>query len=557
MRRYMFVALLILVLISGIIACGSGQKDELIYCSKQQPDTLIPILDQNEEAKYLCELIFDGLVNKTVVKNGQERYEWALAEDNGFIEEDDEDRTRIIISLRKGVYWHDGREFTAEDVIYTLNAINETKIYSPLRSWLKTFIKSFEKVEGDSYKVRLVLVKEMSMSALKELFSPLKILPRWYMYEGEERKLPHNLYINKDDTNQKNSATGKIIDAFKCLPIGTGPYKIKIKKSEDVLLEANKEYYLRKPEITKIRMQVLGSMAKAVKLLDNNPYALLFDVEQEFSDRLSRLPLENQSYLPYSFYAVVFNTKRDPFRNSRFRKGVSAGTDKMGLLSSFSENSINVENGCVNHSIFPTRSMYVQSCPACFREANAFNTQNAQELLSQCSGSEREFRLLICSSTEGARVKRLAGEFVQMMNDIDVNMVVDDLNAARYNAKIKEGDFDAVFMEFAGFDHLYDIRSLFANKNYWAVQDDTLDVLLENFGKTLSWESFPGPEEKIIPGLKDIARDIHNRVEEIVPACFLFTVPRRAYYSDRLMDVTIHPEVGFATIETWKLREQR
>ena len=149
MKRYMFIALVISVLISGMITCGCGQKDELIYCSKQNSDTLIPILDQNEEAKYLCELIFDGLVNKTVVKNGQERYEWALAEDNGFIEEDDEDRTRIIISLRKGVYWHDGREFTAEDVIYTLNAINETGINSPLRSWLKTFIKSFEKVKGD------------------------------------------------------------------------------------------------------------------------------------------------------------------------------------------------------------------------------------------------------------------------------------------------------------------------------------------------------------------------------------------------------------------------
>jgi len=550
MKRYMFVALVISVLISSMITCGCGQKEELIYCSKQNPDTLIPILDQNEEAKYLCELIFDGLVNKTVVKNGQERYEWALAEDNGFIEEDDEDRTLIIISLRKGVYWHDGREFTAEDVIYTLKAINETKINSPLRSWLKTFIKSFEKVKGDSYKVRLKLVKEMSMPALKELFSPLKILPRWYM----KKKLPYDLYINEKDKKQKISPRGKVIAAFKCLPIGTGPYKIKKIKSEDVLLEANNEYYLGRPEIKKIRMQVLGSMAKAVKLLDDNPYAILFDVEQEFSNRLSGLPLENQSYLPSSFYAVVFNTKREPFRNSRFRKGVSTGIDKIGLLSSFSENSINVEKECVNHSIFPARSMYVQSCPACFREANAFNTQNAKELLRQYSKSKRKFRLLICSSIDGARVKMLAGKLVQMMKDVDINMVVDDLNAVSYRAKIKKGDFDAVFMEFAGFDHLYDIRSLFANKNYWLVRDHNLDDLLTKFGETLSWESFPGHNEEIIPGLKDIARDIHNRVEEIVPACFLFTVPRRAYYSDRLMDVTIHPAVGFATIETWKLK---
>lgn len=511
---------------------------ELVYCSNKNPDMLIPILDHNEEAKYLCELIFDGLFNKTVIEKGRERYEWALVEENRIIEESFEDTRLITIHLKKGVFWHDGREFTSDDVIYTFRAIDESD--SPLKSWLNTFIRSYEKVEGDNYKIRLMLTREMSTPAIMGLLSPLKIIPRWYTYEAQERELPYNLNDGSELSEQ-----------FKWKPIGTGPYRIKKRKSEEVILEANKEYHLVLPEIERIRMQIVGDIAKCVKLLKGNQYALLFDVNPEFFDVLKDVPLENQTYLPYNFYALVYNTRRYPFRDPHFRKGVNCGIGKRSLVKRFLGSSADLEE-CINHSIFPTSSMYVQDCPSCFQEANGLNLERAKHLLNQSSVTGKIFHLLISSSIEGERVKRLASDLVQMMRDVGIEMVVDDLNRAQYYARLKKADFDAVFMEFSGFDHLYDIRPLFGKRNIWGVNDSRLNYLLNEFGRTLSWESFPGMEGRTIVGLKDLAREIHEKVEEIAPACFLFTVPRRAYYSDRLMDVTIHPEVGFSTIERWK-----
>ena len=540
MKRALIIALP-LVLVIGIIVVWLlwPKPKELVYCSDKGPDTLIPILNHNEEAKYLCELIFDGLVNKTIVERGKERYEWALIEENGIVEERPEDRRSIIISLRKGVFWHDGRELTADDVIYTFKAINESN--SPLRSWLNTFIRSYEKV--DNYQIRLRLTREMSRPAFMELFSPLKILPRWYTYKDQERELPYNLNDGSEISKE-----------FKWKPIGTGPYKIKKRKPEEVILEANKAYYLVRPEIERIKMQVEGDIAKAVKLLKGNQYALLFDVKPEFFGELRNLPLENQTYLPYNFYAIAYNTRRYPFRDPLFRKAVSCGIDKRRLAQRFLGDLANNIEKCINHSIFPASSMYVQDCPSCFQERYGFDPERAKEFLGQSSVT-KTFHLLISSSIEGERVKRLASDLTRMMRDIGIRMVVDDLNRAQYYAKIRNANFDAVLFEFSGFDHLYDVRPLFGEQNIWGVNDDELNNLLKEFGRTLSWESFR-IDGNIIVGLKDLARSIHEKVEEIAPACFLFTVPRRAYYSDRLMDVTIHPEVGFSTIERWKLKQE-
>ncbi len=539
MKKVLLIAVTLVIMIGTVVWLHRPKLKELVYCSTNSPDTLISFLNHNEEAKYLCELIFDGLVNKTIVERGRERYEWALIEENGIVEEKPEDRRFIIIYLRKGVFWHDGREFTSDDVIYTFKAINESN--SPLKSWLNTFIRSYEKV--DNYKIRLKLTKEMSRPELKELFSPLKILPRWYTYKSQKRELPYNLKYESEISKE-----------FKWKPVGTGPYKIKKRTSEEIILEANKEYYLVRPEIERIKMQVVGDIAKAVKLLKGNQYALLFDVKPEFFGELRNLPLKYQVYLPYSFYAIVYNLRRDPFRDPFFRKAVSCGIDKRRLAQRFLGDSTNNIEECINHSIFPTNSMYVQDCPPCFQERYGFDPDRAKEFLRQSSVT-KTFHLLISSSIEGERVRRLASDLTQMMRDLRIKVVVDDLNRAQYYTKIRNADFDAVFMEFSGFDHLYDIRPLFWEKNVWGVNDDELNNLLKEFGRTLSWESFR-IDGNIIVGLKDLAGQIHEKVEEITPACFLFTVPRRAYYSDRLMNVTIHPEVGFSTIERWKLKQE-
>lgn len=515
-------------------ACDRRPANELVYLPQKNPDNLTPILKINEEAKYLCELIFDGLVNKTTLKEGKEQYEWALAEE--YREESADDRRLITIYLKKGILWHDGREFTSADVIYTWKAINQSN--SPLKAWLNTFIEDINTVDGDNYKVKIRLKIERSMEAFMELVSTVKILPCRYSYKRGEKELPFNLTENSD-----------VSEAFKWKPVGTGPYKITDRRSEIILLCANENYPLSAPAIKNIRMQVVTDITKAVRVLKGNQFALLFDVKPDFFDELKQESLKSQTYIPFSFYAIAYNTRRAPFNEYKFRKIVNSATDKKELAQKFIGTSEANSDQYVNTSIFPATSSYVLANSDNFLESDPFNANRARDGINSFSSSDKVFHLIISSQIEGNKAREFANSYVEMMRRIGIKVVVDDYNAPLYYRKVKDHDFDAVFMSFTGFDHLYDFRELFGNNeeyNVWGVDDRTLKELLEEFGATLSWEK-----------LKMWTVAIHNRIEEIAPACFLFSVPRKAYYSNRLRDVSIHPEVGFSTIEKWQLQETK
>ncbi|MCB0055320.1 MAG: ABC transporter substrate-binding protein, partial [Caldilinea sp.] len=60
-----------------------------------------------------------------------------------------EDFTQMTVKLREGIYWSDGVEFTADDVIYTLDTYFNHK--DKLTYWgvsvIPNYVKSYEKVD--------------------------------------------------------------------------------------------------------------------------------------------------------------------------------------------------------------------------------------------------------------------------------------------------------------------------------------------------------------------------------------------------------------------------
>ena len=90
---------------------------QLVYGSLQEPNTLNPLLSDFLATAEVSSLIFSGLVATN------DKGEWfpdlALAVptiENGGVSADG--RT-VSYKLRQGVNWHDGRQLTAEDVIFT------------------------------------------------------------------------------------------------------------------------------------------------------------------------------------------------------------------------------------------------------------------------------------------------------------------------------------------------------------------------------------------------------------------------------------------------------
>ncbi|MEI9966619.1 MAG: peptide ABC transporter substrate-binding protein [Candidatus Moraniibacteriota bacterium] len=187
-----------------------------------QPRYLNPLLSQTSEADAdLVQLIYSGLFapdeQGKLVPRVAEKYEVS------------EDGKVYTVTLRQGVSWHDGEELTADDVLYTVQTIQDPGYKSPLRpNWL-----SVETAVIDRYTVQFTL-KRAYAGFLQNL--SVGILPK-HIWQS----IPADRFLLTD---------------YNLAPIGSGPYiydDATKDSSGNILsidLKANKEYFEGAPYIS-------------------------------------------------------------------------------------------------------------------------------------------------------------------------------------------------------------------------------------------------------------------------------------------------------------------
>lgn len=182
---------------------------------------LLPLLASDSASAEISGHIFNGLTkyDRNINITGELAESWQISS-NGL---------EIVFNLKKGVKWHDGVEFTSEDVIFTYNTIVNPNIPTPYSS----IYGPVEKVEAlDKYTVRVIY---------KEPYAPA--LESWGM-----GILPKHILNGKDLTSPEHNRH----------PIGTGPYKLKEwVTGQKIVLEAFEDYYEKKPGLGKFVARII------------------------------------------------------------------------------------------------------------------------------------------------------------------------------------------------------------------------------------------------------------------------------------------------------------
>ncbi|AOO80220.1 peptide ABC transporter substrate-binding protein [Bosea vaviloviae] len=129
------------------------------------------------------------------------------------------------VTLREGVKWHDGRDFSAEDVRFTFDLIRNPQFRTRSRSGFS--LLEDVKTEGDTISWRM-----------KEPFAPFLSFLAWTFI------VPRHLLDGAADPN----AT-----PFQANPVGTGPFKfVERKTGSHVLLAANTAYFGEGPYLERL-----------------------------------------------------------------------------------------------------------------------------------------------------------------------------------------------------------------------------------------------------------------------------------------------------------------
>jgi peptide/nickel transport system substrate-binding protein len=143
-----------------------------------------------------------------------------------------DDRQTYMFRLRKGVKWHDGAPFTAQDVVATWKVITDPNF----GAFVTTGWDSIASIDTpDDF--TLVVKTKTPVAAFLNNMAFTVISPKHWIDRGEAFK-----------------------NEFGRKPIGTGPYKLlSWSAGEKIELESNVDYFLGKPDIDRITVKFVPS----------------------------------------------------------------------------------------------------------------------------------------------------------------------------------------------------------------------------------------------------------------------------------------------------------
>ena len=268
--------------------------------TSSNPSRLNPLLATDAGSSEIAGFIFNALVKYD--KSGKNII-GDLAESYNF-----KDETTLIFHLRRGVKWHDGEEFDADDVVFTFDLIHSPKVVTPYTSTFR-MVKSVKAL--DRYRVEVVYKKPY-----------FKALETWMM-----QIVPKHILENEDNV------MGSL---FNTNPVGTGPYRLsKLEFSKNIELTAFDEYFEHKPYIEKISFHVIADPTTRFLMLKSKqidigalePMQLDRQVNDKFFEHFQRI-----EQISHSYTYLGLNLRHEKFKDKRVREALSLGINRQELV---------------------------------------------------------------------------------------------------------------------------------------------------------------------------------------------------------------------------------
>ncbi|MDP1629684.1 MAG: ABC transporter substrate-binding protein, partial [bacterium] len=273
---------------------------ELIEGIVGEPRFLNSLLRQSDADRDLSEIIFSGLA-----KYGAES---KIVPDIAKSWEISEDGKTYTVFLREDVFWHDGKKFGADDVIFTITLAQNPDYKSPLRfNWQG--VKA-EKISDFALKFSLPNPYAPFLENLT-----LKILPR-HIWENVPAK-------------------SFALAEFNVKPVGAGPYLVKsfqkdkqgqIKSYE---LAAFPKYFPGKPHIESLKFIFFDSEENLIAALNKKTVMAGAAIRPKNLEKIKKSGLAVLNLKMPRYYAVFFNaTQSKILENKSVRLALNLAADK-------------------------------------------------------------------------------------------------------------------------------------------------------------------------------------------------------------------------------------
>ncbi|HNQ77080.1 MAG TPA: peptide-binding protein [Acidobacteriota bacterium] len=192
-----------------------------------EPVTLNPVVAADMTSYLAYKWIFDPLLDmdKDMKLTGVLAESWEMSPDG----------LTLTFNLRKNAKWHDGRPFTSDDVIFTLDAIRDRSVEAINKRASLERVASYSKL--DDFTVEIKFREKYAPSIFDFV---LYIVPKHvYGYPKGEGK--------KFNSHERNAS-----------PVGSGPFRfVSWKRGESIELSANPDYFRGRPRVDSLVLRIM------------------------------------------------------------------------------------------------------------------------------------------------------------------------------------------------------------------------------------------------------------------------------------------------------------
>ena len=425
-----FSLLLVLLLLIAALPLASFAQDETFTCpttggtmvvaADGDPQTLSGLYANDGRSLAVVTFLAEPLLLGG--ENWGDQIEPALAESWDV----SEDGLEYTFHLRQGVKWHDGVEFTANDVLFTYNAVLQEDNAIDWRSNLIQNGTPFEFEVVDDYTFKVIL-SQPDATVLTALAIPI---------------VPAHAF----------ESTSMLDAPYNTAPIATGPFKFaEWNTGANVVLEANPDYWRGAPCLERI-------VVSFVEGVNNQANALLSgDLDFARIDGSDLTPFQDnpdftRTDAPRDLQRYIgFNVQSPNVSDPAVRRALAVGLDRQAVIDAVAGG-----NGLLSDSVF-NRSVFIYEEGR--NPAYAYDPEQAAQLLADAGWTDsdgngfldkdgQEFTLRIVYSGTWSLMQGIAPIVYDNWRALGVNVELAPLDDAAINEVLYENtevekDYDA------------------------------------------------------------------------------------------------------------------
>ncbi|MFA5008305.1 MAG: peptide-binding protein [Candidatus Omnitrophota bacterium] len=440
--------------------------DKIIIGASAEASNLIPLASSDSASHEVSGFIFNGLVkyDKDLTLIGDLAQSWEINNDG----------LEIIFHLKKGIKWHDGVEFTSDDVLFGYKKIIDEKTLS---AYKEDYLQAKKAEAPDKYTFKVTYDKP---------FAPA--LASW----GSLVVLPKHI-LEKEDINKTT---------FARKPIGTGAFKFKEwVPGQKIILSANPDYFEGRPYLDSVVFRIIPDATTMFLELKTQGLDWLglspLQYEKQTQSEFFKKNYKKFRYPSFSYTYLGFNLKHPWFSDKRIRQAIAYALDKEEIVKGTLLGMGSISTGPYVPNTWPYNPNV---------KKYGYNPQKAKELLKEAGWQDsdgdgildkdgKKFEFTILTNMGNTTRMKTATIIQYRLKEIGIKVNIRSLEwSAFINWFIDKKRFEAVVLGWSiGLDpDQYDIWHSTKTKekelNFVSFKNQEVDDLLEKGRRTFDIE---------------------------------------------------------------------